>query len=217
MVRSSWFLLALCAVLSAGVLTLFYRKLQPVEPIFPHSERTVVAGSITTPTVTFVNPQKGDKYAALTVVLFSDFGCSHCKQFSDAFAALPTSIRNNVRLVWKHAPSGAENPLSKTFSIASACAANQGDFWGFHDTLFAAQPLAAEADLSRIAVSLSLDETVFKNCLETQNTLPLIDRDIDEAIGLGLRATPTFFIGQERFEGAYTTDALAELFETHLK
>ena len=99
----------------------------------------------------------------------------------------------------------ANAPLAHEAALA---AAQQGKFWEMHDLLFANQKNLAKQDLLEYARQLNLDVAVFREALESHRYKPLVERDVAEAKGLGVSATPTFFINGKKVVGAQSLDSL---------
>ncbi len=82
---------------------------------------------------------------------------------------------------------------------AAECANQQGKFWEYHDKLF--QVWSGEnvgtytkVKLKQYAADIKLDANTFNTCLDGDQTLAIVQADINEATRMGVRATPTFFV-----------------------
>lgn len=87
-------------------------------------------------------------------------------------------------------------------AYAAECANEQGKFWEYHDKLFSVWAgenvgTYSKANLKRYAAELGLDISTFNQCLDTDKTAPIIQKDIAEATRLAVNATPTFFINNQ--------------------
>ena len=106
----------------------------------------------------------GPSNAAVTILDFSDFGCSHCRDFA---------LNQGRQLRAEYESTGKVRFEFKNFVLdwqstsdpanAAECAADQGRFWDYHDTLFSqqgasAQPFSRPA-LKQYAAQLGLDVT----------------------------------------------------------
>jgi rhodanese-related sulfurtransferase len=87
---------------------------------------------------------------------------------------------------------------------AAECAAQQGKFWEYVDRVYEAKGDLVDASLERYAMELGLDKGLFHQCLASEATLPQVQRDQLDGVALGVRSTPTFFVGKRRIEGALT-------------
>lgn len=152
---------------------------------------------------------KGSPSATLVVVEFADFGCSACAEFArSSFAALDSVHVRSGRVRWVLVPFvlGAFRH-SREAASAAECADRQGALWSMHDTLFARRgewmgarnPRAA---LSRYAAFVGIDTGAFVTCLDSPETRAVVAQHQAAAKQRGVRATPTFFVGERRVLGA---------------
>lgn len=80
---------------------------------------------------------------------------------------------------------------------ASDCAADQGAYWRYHDTLFLNQqsPEGFSAPrLKRIAETLGLDTAAFNACLDGGEKRAEVEAEVAEGQAQGVDSTPTVFI-----------------------
>ncbi|TAK03989.1 hypothetical protein EPO34_02405 [Patescibacteria group bacterium] len=199
-----WLVMLSFAAVGAIVLGFYAIRLEPIRKQAPSS--TPVTTPLTTPTITFVDPSRGPTSAKVTIVEFADFQCEPCAATAKALAEL-MAVRTDIRVVWKNLPSES-HALALPAAVASLCADRQGKFWEYHDALFAERASLSFERLRDIAFDLKLDQAAFASCLDAQETLPLVRRNVEEAQALGLTASPTLFIGSERVVGAVTLEEL---------
>ncbi len=209
-----WLTFLCIGALGLFVFIFFWFRNQPIK--IPQAELTLEAGSLTAPTVTFVNPSRGAQEPTVTIVEFGDFGCVACKTLMTSLEVILKTYPDDVRLVWKDLPNESAHPLATPAAIAAHCADRQGAFWSYHDALFARQGYLAEAQFSQIADELELDVETFASCYEARDTLPIIRKDYEEALALGLTATPSLFVGDELLVGAVSTQDLLDLVASQL-
>jgi protein-disulfide isomerase len=145
--------------------------------------------------------------APVTVIDYSDFGCSHCgdfafnqgRQLREEYEAT-----GKVRFEFKHMIIGGTP--TRDAANASECAADQGRFWDYHDALFARQGTSANPFtkplLKRYAAELGLDAAQFDPCVDRNAHYATVAASESEARSKGVNATPTFFINDKRIEGA---------------
>jgi len=183
-----------------GIIVLFFFGLysQPLE--LPSNEPENLP-DISSPSVTVVNPTKGAEDPIVQIIEFGDFQCPHCAQLAKDLDTVTETFPGKVQIVWKDMPNTSTHPQAQQAAIAAHCAKRQGQFWAYHDQLFDQQNLLSESTYRSIAQDLELDMSQFSQCLETQNTLPVVRRDLEEALALELNATPTLFIGDKRLVG----------------
>jgi protein-disulfide isomerase len=148
---------------------------------------------------------KGSETAPVMIEEFSDFQCSYCGKFSRE--TLPRLIETyvdtgKVRWVFRH--FAILGPGSKAAAEASACAGAQGQFWPYHDRLYAVQGRRGfnRENLLRIAQELHLDVADFTDCVETGRFSAQVQAETDAAVALGLQGTPGFIINGQSMAGA---------------
>ena len=191
--KHRWLTLLIVAVLSVLIFVLFSLRLRPIEiPDFSQDETIT---SVEQPTITFVNPSKGPADASVTIIEYGDFQCSACADILPTLDAVQKTFPNEVRIVWKNFPNESLHEHATPAAIAAHCAARQGRFWDYHDQLFARQELLSDVQYKQIARELDLDVDRFENCYQSRDTLPIVQKDFEEALGLGLSATPALYIG----------------------
>lgn len=77
---------------------------------------------------------------------------------------------------------------------ASQCAADQGQFWEYHDYLYEQATGLTEDQLVGYAGNLGLDTSEFTNCLNAGTHRDYIEEDSRTARLAGARGTPTFMV-----------------------
>lgn len=149
----------------------------------------------------------GPKDAIVTIVDFSDFGCVHCRNFAlNQGEQLRSEYEatGKVRFEFKHFIIGGATTAAA--ANAAECAADQGRFWDYHNLLFSRQGTSSapfsNAALKQYAVQLGLDTALFNQCVDSSKHLEKVYRDAAEGRGLGVNATPTFFVNGQKLEGA---------------
>jgi protein-disulfide isomerase len=101
--------------------------------------------------------------------------------------------------------------------MAGLCAAEQGQFWPFHDMIFANQIGENVGSFSRprltaMAEQLGLDPS-FENCLREGRYLEQIRADVTAAAEAGVRSTPSFLLNGQLVVGAQPFSAMASLID----
>ena len=150
--------------------------------------------------------------APVEVILYSDFQCPFCRQFSAPFRELQTKGIDGVQLKvqFKNFPLSI-HPNAQVAHQAAMAAREQGKFWDMHDVLFANQSAVRREDLSGYARKLGLNVVRFTRDLDSDRIKGIINSDVVEGGKLGVDATPTFFIDGRPYVGARSFDQLKEL------
>jgi protein-disulfide isomerase/rhodanese-related sulfurtransferase len=144
----------------------------------------------------------GNPQAAVSLVEFGDLQCPSCAASEQTVRELRQRYGDRVRFVFRQFPLERIHRYALHAAEATECAADQGKFWEALDRLYRANGELNDDSLKRYAAELGLDMGKFNACMSSGATLARIRRDADDGHALGVRATPTFFIGRQRVEGA---------------
>ena len=194
-------------------------------------------GSIKKPTFSSftdnASPILGDENAPLTLIEFGDYQCTYCKKF---FRETVESILINyvetgkVKMLFKDfivVDGAVGGNDSMNAANAAHCANDQGMFWQFHSTLYnnwagEGTGWVSSEQLNKFANTLELDMDEFSNCVSELKWKKLVNASHDDAIALGVTATPTFFVIDEnrnvlKITGAQHYDVFKEVFDSALE
>jgi protein-disulfide isomerase len=96
------------------------------------------------------------------------------------------------------------------------CADDQGAYWPFHDKLFSDELGLSREAYVQYAADLELDVDTFESCLDSGKHDDFIQADMDFALNLGVRSTPTFFINGLAVVGAQPIDVFTQVIDQEL-
>jgi protein-disulfide isomerase len=142
--------------------------------------------------------------------MFGDFQCPFCLGAQSVLRRVRDRLGDQLTFAFRHLPIPERHPLAQMAAEASESAAAQGDFWPFHDALFAAQPKLSIDTVLEIAAGLDLDPDRIAADLDGSAWQDRVARDLRSAESSGATATPTFFTNGRRFVGAYDASSLVE-------
>lgn len=138
----------------------------------------------------------GNLEAEISLIEYSDFECPFCKRFHPTARQTIEHYAGKVNWVYRHFPLEFHNPNAQKQAEASECAAelagNDG-FWRFADTLYErtrSNKGFAIASLVPLAVELGMDETKFRECLDSGRTAGRVKEDYEEGQKSGITGTP---------------------------
>ncbi len=149
---------------------------------------------------------KGDPEAPVMVVVFGDYLCNHCGEFS---------LRERPRLEEEYISTGKARLIFYDFVLdptpeagaflaarAARCAGDQGRFWEYHDRLYRSQiTWAMESDklgsFEEYGEDVGLDGREFKACLNSDRYAQEVSANWEMARALGLGGTPAVLVGAE--------------------
>jgi protein-disulfide isomerase/rhodanese-related sulfurtransferase len=143
----------------------------------------------------------GNPEAKVALVEFGDLQCPSCAAAAPEMREIRRRYRDRVRFVFRQFPLERVHAYALHAAQASECAAQQGKFWEAVDRLYAANGDLGDKSLERYARELGLDTAKFHACFSSGATLAVIRRDLDDGHALGVRGTPTYFLGRQRILG----------------
>ncbi len=158
----------------------------------------------------------GNPQAAVTLVEFGDLQCPACVAAHPTMEKLRQQFGDRVRFVFRQYPLERIHAYALHAAEATECAGQQGKFWQALDRLYKAEGDLKDASLERYARELGLDMTSYHACLADPATAARIQRDVADGHALGVRGTPTFFLGNERIEGPLDYAQFAQLLNREL-
>lgn len=163
------------------------------------------------------DPSLGPDDAPVTLVEFSDYNCPHCTYHAtNTFRQLVAHYGDNLRIVYRDFPVVGYQ-LSEGTAQAANCANEQGKFWDFHTLLFDYSEARSRDAYIGFASEVELDTGAFAVCLDTQRYASEVNLDKVDALNLGLRATPSFYINYVQVQGAQSFALFADVIDRELR
>ena len=163
-------------------------------------------------------PALGPADAPVTLVEFTDYQCPFCGRHNNVTAPkLREHYGEMLRIVVLHFPLADIHPLAPKAAEAAECAADQGKFWEYNDTLHADQSAIRPSDLVAHAGALELDTATFEECLESGEKRPLIEEHIRAAVEAGARGTPFFMVNGQKMSGARSETIFKRLIDQAMR
>ena len=190
-----------------------------VERLSREAQVTVALRSPEPPVMTVPagdGPAWGAPAAPVTVVEFADFECPVCKENIPILQEVRSLYRKQVRIVYRNFPL-ASHPQARPAAEAAHCAHEQGQFWAYHDGLFAKAPDLQPSDYVQLAERLKLNTADFTACLSSNRPKVAVAKDLADAQALGLSGTPTFFVNGRYLSGFQTLDTLRQYIDRELR
>jgi protein-disulfide isomerase len=186
------------------------KELQPRYPV------TVALRAPTVEIATEGEPSLGPANAPVTIVEFSDFQCPYCRQAQGTLKQLMAAYEGKIKLVFRDFPLRTIHPQAQKAAEAAQCAAEQQQFWPYHDKLFASTNFQMD-ELKKFAQELELNMEQFTSCLDSSKYAAGIDADMQAGQQAGVNATPTFFVNGYPLSGAASYERFKELVDAALE
>jgi protein-disulfide isomerase len=161
-------------------------------------------------------PSFGQPSSTVEVVEFSDFQCPYCAQAAQTVQSIKAKYADKVRFVFRHFPLPFHEH-ARLASQAAAAAHRQGQFWAYHDLLFAHQDALEREALESYAQKLGLDMKLFRADLDRVEVVAEVEADLQLGDRVHVNGTPTLFINGERVENPLDFDAVSEQLDAVLE
>ncbi len=159
---------------------------QEVNQVLSSMDRATFIGS---------SPTKGNSDAEVVVVKFSDFECPFCVVAAGHMKDFVDERGDEVLYVYKHLPLKSIHPEAEPAAKASWAAAQQDQFWLYHNGLFANQKRLGNQLYEELAEQMGLDMDQFNRDRNSPEAQANVDADLALAEQLKLRGTPSFLMG----------------------
>ena len=150
-----------------------------------------------------------------TLVEYGDYQCPHCRLVYLNIRELQARMGDRIRYVYRHLPITSVHPDAQLAAEAAEAAGAQGKFWAMHDKLFQNDELDLP-HLLQYASEIDLDIDRFRDELKNRVHSRRVKDDFESGIRSGVNGTPTFFLNDERYDGAWDLESLAELVQKPL-
>jgi protein-disulfide isomerase len=154
----------------------------------------------------------GDPLALVEVTEFSDFECPACAVGALRLDSLRQALPRLVRVRFRHYPLTHIHPHALQAAIAAECAARDGRFNAYHDSLFSGQARLGIHAWSSFANEAGVNDTLaFKRCMMDGDALTVVARDTAAGTVLQISGTPTLVIGDTVWTGVPSLQTLKAL------
>ena len=159
----------------------------------------------------------GNPDAVVVVQAWEDFLCPSCMQWTQLIE--PRLVEDYVkpglvRFEFRQFPLQSHAPGSINAALASECAADQGGFWIYHHRLFQAQNDGQSGytldRLVQYADEVGLDGRTLLQCMSGQKYAAQVNDSVNQALALGLNATPSVLVNGKRMADPYDYAALQQ-------
>lgn len=186
---------------------------QAMENLQKRESAQALSGIRDAVTAPFPGAVLGNPKGKVTLVEFTDFACSFCRQ---SVAAVEQLIDANpdLRVVIRELP--ILSPQSADAAKMALAAAEQGKYAAFHNAMYAAgRPAPDTIAAAARAAGLDMDragKTIADPRVEAE-----LARNVEFARRLGFNGTPSWIVGDQLLSGAVGKDKLAEAIEAARK
>lgn len=163
-------------------------------------------GELETP---FPGAVLGNPAGTVTLVEFTDYACSYCRQSKADVAALVAS-NPDLKVVIREYP--ILRPESVDAARMALAAAQQGRYARFHDAMFRLGPPTAET-IEAAAKEAGVDIDRARAAIATGAFDGHLQANAQLALQLGISGTPGWVVGDQTLNGAVGPQRLGEAIE----
>lgn len=158
------------------------------------------------------DPALGNPNAPVQIIAFEDFQCPYCKEEEPILKQILSQYPNDIYFVYRHFPVYTKHPQGMAAAQAADCAREQGQFWKYHDLLYANQDQFAQAGIFvKLARQLNLNVTQFSSCVSTEKYKDHVQQDFDQGYLAGVNQTPTFFVNGQIIAGEQSLEVWQQI------
>src|ERR1035437_7984573 len=153
-------------------------------------------------------PFIGSASSKVTVIEYADYRCPFCERwYTSVMSSLKSKYIDTGKIKFMYQDFAFLGPDSNTAAEASHCAADQNQFWQYHDYLFTHQgdesgTWASAANQKIFAQTLGLNTTQFNSCLDSGKYKQEVLDETAAGKKYGVSGTPTVFINGVAIVGA---------------
>ena len=151
----------------------------------------------------------GNPTGSVTLVEFSDYACTYCRQSVADIDAL-IAANPDLRVVMREYP--ILTPESVDAARMAFAAAQQGKYAKFHAAMFRLG-LSSAATIEAAAKEAGVDLALAKSAIDSGVFDAQLHANVEMASQLGISGTPGWVIGDQALTGAVGREAIGEAIE----
>lgn len=167
--------------------------------------------------VTVPTPIRGDRDADVTVAVFKDYACPHCRRYT--LEVEPPLLKNYVepgaiRYEFHDFPIPVSDWSYRVANLARAVQDEQGDdaFWAFETGAFERQSEYSWNTLKSLAANQGVARDRVRSLATAKQYRRIAEADRQNGVNRGVSGTPTVFVNGEIVE-QWTYDNLARVID----
>jgi protein-disulfide isomerase len=160
---------------------------------------------------------QGDPQAPIVLVEYGDYECPHCGHAYPIIQRVQKHFGKRVAFVFRNFPLNEIHPNAEPAAETAEFAAAHQRFWEMHDAIFENQESLSPEFLLELAQRLGLPVPDLGAALESGQFTAHVKKDFVGGVRSGVNGTPTFFINDQRHDGAFEFDDLVAAIDARLK
>jgi protein-disulfide isomerase len=160
---------------------------------------------------------QGAMDAPVILLEYGDYQCPYCAEVHKMIKTIQQRLDRQLCFVFRHFPQKQLHCRSQKVAEASEAVAAQGKFWQIHDILFERQKSLRDGDLVEYANELGLDLYQFLQAIAQHRYADRVAEDVHSGRQCQVTHTPTLFINESRYSGAWEVEQLMTAIESQRK
>lgn len=145
---------------------------------------------------------KGLSDAPIELLVFSDYACPFCSKLETLLDEILAAFPKQIKIQFKHFPLRS-HPKAFVAAEAAECAADQNQFWNYHELLFSNQTEWTDSTelrniLLTYASKLKMNESEFGTCLDSGRKKEIVLNNKKEGEKLFINSTPTLILNRHK-------------------
>ncbi|MFO0616476.1 MAG: thioredoxin domain-containing protein [Polyangiaceae bacterium] len=166
------------------------------------------------------DPIWGSRFALVTVVVFSDFECPHCREFEHTLDEVKRTFDpRDLRVVWKHSPLG-RHANARAAAIAGNTVFRLGGsraFFRWAERAFDHQGSLTVDDFADWASEVGVDEARFRAAFASNEFAAKVDEDLELGARLGLAGAPMSLVNGLTVRGAASFEKMRRIIDDEME
>lgn len=155
------------------------------------------------------NPEK----AKVILTEYGDYQCPSCGEAYPIVKNLQRHFGEDLLFVFRNFPLQDAHPDAFSAALAAEAAGKQDKFWKMHDVLYENQDRLDQEALEYYAEKLGLDVQQFLEDMQSNDIRKKVENDIESGLRSGVNGTPSFYIGDEKYNEDWSEDFLKAVIE----
>jgi protein-disulfide isomerase len=161
---------------------------------------------------------------SVALIEYADYQCPACAAYYPLVKKLmeDKSLDGKVKFIYRNFPLFQTHKNANYAAYAAEAAALQGKFWEMHDVLYErqtdwAERVDAKTIFAGYAKTIGLDEGRFVKDFDSDAIHNRVSGEYSEAVRLGLRGTPTFFLNGKKIDNPRNYEDLLSLVQKSIQ
>lgn len=136
----------------------------------------------------------GNPDGDVTIVEFTDYHCTYCKQNMNALLNF-VEADGNIKLVLREFPALRGRAPSMEAAMAAFASIEQGKYMEFHKAMMNSKGALTQTRIEDIALSVGIDIVELNAKLQDKSIEASVEANMEMAHSLGIDGTPGFVVG----------------------